>query len=99
MNMENDNKPHPIVAVLFVVFLVTFFGGGCALFINLFVPFLPEAAFAIIALIIGAMLLVLLAVGTCVQVITALRRPTKTGTLAGVECAEEGIEMDQSEPD
>jgi len=71
--MENQAKPHPVVKSLFFVFLVTFFGGGLALVVNLFIPFLGEAAFAILALVIMAELLILLVVGKCVQVISALR--------------------------
>ena len=54
-NMEEQKRPHPIVLALFVAFLVAFFGGGLLLFVNLFVRFLPEAAFAIIALIVAAL--------------------------------------------
>ena len=85
MNDNHTPKPHPIVTVLFFAFLLTFFGGGLLLFINLFVPFLPEAAFAIVALVVGAMFLVLLIVGKCVQVITALRRATKTTAFVDAE--------------
>ena len=53
--MEEQKRPHPIVLALFVAFLVAFFGGGLLLFVNLFVRFLPEAAFAIIALIVAAL--------------------------------------------
>jgi hypothetical protein len=81
--MEDDKRPHPIIAVVFVLFLTAFFGGGLLLFVNLFVPFLPEAAFAIIALSVGGMLLVLLVVGKCVQVVTALRPGTTTSLYVG----------------
>ncbi len=81
--MEDGKRPHPIIAVGFVLFLIAFFGGGLLLFVNLFVPFLPEAAFAVIALGVGGMLLVLLVVGKCVQVVTALRPGTTTNLYVG----------------
>lgn len=80
--MKDDKNSHPIAKALFVVFLIVFFGGGLLLFVNLLVPFLPEAAFAITALIIGAMMVVLAVVGKCVEVIRTLRRaarPSWTG--------------------
>ncbi len=78
----DSNKPHPLVRVLLAVILMTFFGGGLALFLNLFIPFLSEGAFAIIALIIMAELLALFVVGKCVQVISALRKSTRNASAA-----------------
>ncbi len=73
--MESDTqKPHLAVVVVFWVFLLTFFGGGLAVFINLFVPFLTEAAYAIIAISLFAELLILLVVGKSVQIISSLRQ-------------------------
>ena len=93
--MEDDKNPHPILAFLFAVFLIAFFGGGLLLFINLLVPFLPEAAFSIIALSVGAMFVVLVVVGKCVQVITALRRAAKTSGSDDAESLEEQIQVDE----
>jgi hypothetical protein len=53
--------------------LFTFFGGGLALFVNLFIPFLHGDAYAVIALIIMAEFVVLLVVGKAMQMISALR--------------------------
>ena len=72
--MEEPAKPHPVVAALFWVFLLTFFGGGLAVFVNLFVPFLGEAAFSIIALVLMAEFVIMLVVGKSIQVISGLRR-------------------------
>ena len=94
--MEDDKKPHPTVTFLFVMFLIAFFGGGLLLFINLFVPFLSETAFAIIALSVGAMFMVLLVVGKCVQAITALRHVTQACTSADTEFTDEHIQTDDS---
>lgn len=87
--MDNGQRPHPIVKALFFLFLIVFFGGGLLLIVNLFVPFLPEAAFAIVALVIGAMLVVLAIVGKCVAAIRALRHATKTGCSAQTQRPEE----------
>jgi hypothetical protein len=68
-----QNKPHPLLRILFLVFLASFFGGGLLLFLNLFFHFFNEAAFAIIALVIMAEFLLLLFVGICVRAVSALR--------------------------
>lgn len=69
--MDNA-KPHPVVRAIVALVLVTFFGGGLLVFVNLFIPFLNEAAFSIIALILLAEFLVLFFVGKCMQVLSAL---------------------------
>lgn len=69
----NKGKLHVLLQILLALFLITFLGGGLFLFINLFIPFLSEAAFCIIALIIMAELLPLLIVGRCLQVVSVLR--------------------------
>lgn len=73
MSAEDQNKPHIVVAVVGWVLLITFFGGGLLLFINLFVPFLPEEVFPIIALSVLALLVVGWIAGTCVQAVSNLR--------------------------
>jgi hypothetical protein len=69
-----EGKPPWITRLLLAVFLISFFGGGVILIVNLFFPFLGEAAFPIIALVVMAELLVLLVVGKCVQTASGLRR-------------------------
>lgn len=76
--MDDSTKPRPVATALFLLFLLTFFGGGLLLFINLFVPFLPEEAFALIALVVGSMLVVLAVVGKCIEAIKWLRVATDT---------------------
>lgn len=73
MSENKTPQTHPLVTLLLGVFLISFFGGGLALLVNLFIPFLGEAAFPIIALVVMAELLVLLVVGKCMQVVSTLR--------------------------
>jgi hypothetical protein len=54
-------------------FLLTFFGSGLLVFLNLFFHFLSEAAFAKIALVLLAEFALLFVIGKCVQVISAMR--------------------------
>lgn len=97
--MEDDKKPHPIITIVFMLFLMAFFGGGLLLIVNLFVPFLPEAAFAAIALIVGGMLLVLLVIGKCVQVVTALRSSATTNSsLNGAEASGSIPTLSEAQP-
>jgi len=79
--MDDRRKPPLAVRILILIILMTFFGGGLALFVNLFVPFLNEAAFAILALIIMAEFVVGIIAAKCVQAISALRHATKTSTI------------------
>ncbi|HVA47047.1 MAG TPA: hypothetical protein VNH11_11830 [Pirellulales bacterium] len=69
--MADEKQPQPplTLKVLFWIFLLTFFGGGVILFANPFGHFLPEAAFAIIALAIMAEFALLFVVGAFVRVI------------------------------
>ncbi len=89
MNTNDDHKLHPILAVLFALFLMAFFGGGLLLFINLFVPFLTEGVFAMIAIGVGAVFVVGAIAGKCFEVITTLRAVTKTGSSADSDPADE----------
>jgi hypothetical protein len=69
----HQNRPHRVIRVFLAVFLITFFGAGLALFVNLFIPFLNEGAFALIALLVMAEFLVMFIVGKSIQVVSALR--------------------------
>lgn len=69
-----EKKPHPVVVGLFWLFLVSFFGGGLAVFVHLFIPFLSEAAFAIIALVLLAEFVVLWVAGKAIEVFSFLRQ-------------------------
>lgn len=71
--MQDEKPLHPVVGAAFLLFLLQFFGCGLAVFVNLFVPFLGEMAFPIIALVLMAELAVLFVVGKAVQIVTALR--------------------------
>lgn len=71
--MKSEEKPHPVVRFFLLLILATFFGGGLALFVNLFVPFLNEAAFCIIAIVVMTEVLVGLLVGKCMQIVCGLR--------------------------
>lgn len=71
--MAGEKQPPLILKVLCWLFLVSLFGGGAVLFANLFGHFLPEAAFAIVALVIMAELVVLLIAGSTVRAISRVR--------------------------
>lgn len=70
---EQPRQPPMIVKILFWSFVLSFFGGGAILFANLFWHFLPQSAFAFIALIIMAELVPLLIVGIAASVIGRMR--------------------------
>ena len=70
----DKTKPSLITQVLLAIFLLTFFGGGLALFVSLFIPFLDKDAYAIIALMVMAEVVVLLLVGKIMQVVSGLHR-------------------------
>jgi hypothetical protein len=57
-----------IAKILFWAFIAEFFGGMAILLANFFWRFLPQAAFAIVALIIMAQLAPLLVIATLVKV-------------------------------
>jgi hypothetical protein len=79
--MEKEKRLHPVVVILSWIFLITFFGGGLVMFVNLFVHFLNEGVFAIIALVIMAELVVLLVVAKTMQVISALRHAAESSSV------------------
>lgn len=66
--MANEPPPPPLIKVLFWLFLLSFFGGGAILLANLFGHFLPEAAFAIVALVVMSEIALLFVVGVSVRV-------------------------------
>ena len=67
-------KPNRVVLFLGLLLLLQVFGGGLAVFINLFFPFLSEAAFCILAIVLMAEFVILFVVGKCVQVISGNAR-------------------------
>jgi hypothetical protein len=73
----HGQRPHPVVTGLFLLFLITFFGGGLLLFVNLFVKFLPEGVFAIIGLCIGVEFVVLAIAGKCFSVVSEMRKAAR----------------------
>lgn len=89
LNMENERRPNPVLAALFFIFLIVFFGGGLLLVVHLFVPFLHEDAFALIALVIGSMFVVLAIVAKCVQMISPLRRVAERGSSGDANLVDE----------
>lgn len=72
--MPDPRKPHPLTRLVLAALLVTFFGGGLLLFVNLFVPFLNEGAQAIIGGVVLVELVVGAVVGKCMQAVSTLRR-------------------------
>ena len=72
--MPDKTKPHPLTRLMLATLLVTFFGGGLLVFVNLFVPCLNERAHAIISGVVLAELVVGAVAGKCMQAVSALRR-------------------------
>jgi hypothetical protein len=76
-NMTDERKPHPVVTALLLLFLFQFFGGGIVVFLNLFLHFLEESVFAIIAVVLLSEFVVLLIVGKAGHVVMELRGVAK----------------------